>query len=189
MASGRQLQSAIVFGKNKNLKTPLFAYGTGNLNWWLPLVRLSECWIKYYVSLNHVHESMVNTCCVTLPTVNCRPFAIYHWSMGIFSDTSLQMMQTVNPVHIRCMYNRLHKQIVWPPCGWTITLLLCNCVSLVFLICIYIKTIDVNRIDIDKIFQIWKTLTGYKELLKHLDLSKSETNKYIEWIINSRQFW
>ena len=29
------------------LKTCLFAYGTRNLSWWLPLVRLSECWIKY----------------------------------------------------------------------------------------------------------------------------------------------
>ena len=47
MASGRQFQSTIVFGKNENLKTCLFAYGTRNLNWWLPLVRLSKCWIKY----------------------------------------------------------------------------------------------------------------------------------------------
>ena len=43
MASGRQFQSAIVFGKNENLKICLFAYGTGNLNGWLPLVQLSEC--------------------------------------------------------------------------------------------------------------------------------------------------
>ena len=43
--SARQFQSAIAFGKNENLKTSLFAYGTRNLNWWLPLVRLSECWI------------------------------------------------------------------------------------------------------------------------------------------------
>ena len=48
MASGTQFQSAIVFAKNENLKTSLFAYGTRNLNWWLPLVRLSECWIKYF---------------------------------------------------------------------------------------------------------------------------------------------
>ena len=31
MASGRQFQSAIVFGKNENLKS-LFAYGARNLN-------------------------------------------------------------------------------------------------------------------------------------------------------------
>ena len=43
MASGRQFQSAIVFGKNENLKMSLFAYGTRNLNRWLPLVQLSEC--------------------------------------------------------------------------------------------------------------------------------------------------
>ena len=33
--------------------------------------------------------------------------------MHIFSDTSLQMKETVNPVHLY----RLHKQIVWVPCG------------------------------------------------------------------------
>ena len=49
MASGRQFQSAIVCGKNEILKTSLFAYGMRNLNWWLPLVRLSECWIKYFL--------------------------------------------------------------------------------------------------------------------------------------------
>ena len=32
MASLRQFQSAIVFGKNENLKTSLFAYGARNLN-------------------------------------------------------------------------------------------------------------------------------------------------------------
>ena len=32
MASGRQFQSTTVFGKNENLKTSLFAYGTRNLN-------------------------------------------------------------------------------------------------------------------------------------------------------------
>ena len=30
--SARQFQSAIAFGKNENLKTSLFAYGTRNLN-------------------------------------------------------------------------------------------------------------------------------------------------------------
>ena len=49
MASGRQFQSSIVCGKNEMLKTSLFAYGMRNLNWWLPLVRLSECWIKYFL--------------------------------------------------------------------------------------------------------------------------------------------
>ena len=49
MASGRQFQSAIVCGKNEILKTSLFASGMRNLNWWLPLVRLSECWIKYFL--------------------------------------------------------------------------------------------------------------------------------------------
>ena len=32
MASGRQFQSAIDFGKNENLKTSSFAHGTRNLN-------------------------------------------------------------------------------------------------------------------------------------------------------------
>ena len=32
MASGRQFQSTIVFGKNENLKLSLFAPGTQNLN-------------------------------------------------------------------------------------------------------------------------------------------------------------
>ena len=32
IASGRQFLSAIVLGKNENLKTSLFAYGTRNLN-------------------------------------------------------------------------------------------------------------------------------------------------------------
>ena len=32
MASGRQFQSVIVFGKNEDLKTSLFAYGMQNLN-------------------------------------------------------------------------------------------------------------------------------------------------------------
>ena len=32
MASGRQFQSAIVFGKNEKLKTSLFSFGTRNLN-------------------------------------------------------------------------------------------------------------------------------------------------------------
>ena len=48
MASGRQFQSAIVLGNNEILKMSLLAYGTRNLNWWLPLVRLSGWWIKYF---------------------------------------------------------------------------------------------------------------------------------------------
>ena len=52
MAQGRMFQSAIVFGKNENLKMSLFAFffyfwnSTRNSNWRLPLVLLSECGIN-----------------------------------------------------------------------------------------------------------------------------------------------
>ena len=78
MASGRQFQSAIVFGKNENLKMSLFAYGTRNLNWWLPLVRLSKCWIKY-----------------SQPSISIRPWASLYISVNL--DCLLLVSSVAHP--------------------------------------------------------------------------------------------
>ena len=62
----------------QSLKTSLFACGTRNLNLLLPLVRLSECWVKYFwlsisirpwVSLN----ISVNLACLLLVSSVAHP--------------------------------------------------------------------------------------------------------------------
>ena len=59
MASGRQFQSAIVLGKNENLKMSLLAYGTRNLTFCLILHNL------FYCSSPSVSDSRSTAGCTT----------------------------------------------------------------------------------------------------------------------------
>ena len=46
---------------------------------------------------------------------------IYHWFIYIVSDISLQVKQTVNPVHLLYNNNQLLRHIVWAPCDFTLS--------------------------------------------------------------------